>query len=54
MCKIRKYFEKGQSHACDYGMHETARICLDIPKRLDMLLKVDVLNTIIKRVKSHH
>ena len=54
MCKIWKYFEKGQSHACDYGMHETARICLDIPKRLDMLLKVDVLNTIIKRVKSHH
>ena len=27
MYKIWKYFEKGQPHACDYRMHETARIC---------------------------
>ena len=27
MYKIRKYFEKWQPHACDYRMHETARIC---------------------------
>ena len=27
MYKIWKYFEKGQPHACDYHMHETARIC---------------------------
>ena len=25
--KIWKYFEKGKPHACDYHMHETARIC---------------------------
>ena len=24
---IWKYFEKGQPYACDYHMHETARIC---------------------------
>ena len=24
--KMWKYFEKGQSHACDYCMYETARI----------------------------
>ena len=24
--KIWKYFEKGQPHACDHRMHETARI----------------------------
>ena len=27
MYKIRKYFEKGQPHACDYHTHETARTC---------------------------
>ena len=27
MYKIRKYFEKGQPHACDNRMHETARRC---------------------------
>ena len=29
MYKIRKYFEKGQPHACNYCKHETARICPD-------------------------
>ena len=27
MCKMWKYFEKGQPHACDYRTHKTARIC---------------------------
>ena len=27
MYHIWKYFEKGQLHACDYRMHETAGIC---------------------------
>ena len=27
MCKIWKYFEKGQSRVWDYRMYETARIC---------------------------
>ena len=27
MYKIRKYFEKGQPHACDNRMHGTARRC---------------------------
>ena len=27
MYKIWKYFGKGQPHACEYCMHETARIC---------------------------
>ena len=29
MYKIWKYFEKGQSHVCDYCMHEATRISLD-------------------------
>ena len=38
--KIWKYFEKGQSHACDYRMHETARIC---PVGILMILAMGTL-----------
>ena len=31
MYKIWKYFEKGQPHACDYRMHEAARIYPERP-----------------------
>ena len=27
MYKIQKYFEKGQTHVCNYHMYETARVC---------------------------
>ena len=30
MYRTSKYFEKRQLHACNYCMHETARICPDI------------------------
>ena len=33
--KIWKYFEKGQPHACDHLMHETARIYPVIGKILE-------------------
>ena len=38
--KIWKYFEKGQSHVCDYRMHETARIC---PVGIRMILAMGTL-----------
>ena len=27
MYKNQKYFEKGQTHVCNYHMYETARVC---------------------------
>ena len=36
MYKILKYFEKRQPHACDYRMHEAARI---YPERPDFFKK---------------
>ena len=39
MYKILKYFEKGQPHACDYRMHEAARI---YPERPDFFKKKTV------------
>ena len=40
MYKILKYFEKRQPHACDYRMHEAARI---YPERPDLKKKNSIL-----------
>ena len=36
MYKVQKYFEKGQPPACNYRMHDTARICPDQQKNQDI------------------
>ena len=48
MNKIWKYFEKGQSHGCDYCVHEAARI---FPGLLRWNLKVGI-NATCKHFKS--
>ena len=49
--KIWKCFEKGQPHACDYRMHETARICPECHVELIRLVFFPTQENIFRKTK---